>query len=141
MNLTWHKAGVEDLPLLARWNYSLIRDEGHRNQMTVDELTERMKIWLAGEYEAVIFSDHEPVAYALYRKGSESIYLRQFFVVSDKRRNGVGRHAIETLKSQIWPTNTRLTVDVLSQNERGLSFWRNAGYQDYCVTLEIMPKK
>jgi ribonuclease HI len=38
-------------------NYQLIHDEGHRNPMTIQELEERMRAWLAsGEYEAVLFS-------------------------------------------------------------------------------------
>ena len=44
-----------DLDLLAQWNHQLVRDEGHRNQMAVPELRERMTAWLSGEYEAVIF--------------------------------------------------------------------------------------
>lgn len=33
----------------------LIQDEGHRNRMTVAELEQRMRGWIAGEYRAVIF--------------------------------------------------------------------------------------
>ena len=45
----------DDLELLAEWNHQLIRDEGHRNRMTVLELLERMKGWLEWEYRGVIF--------------------------------------------------------------------------------------
>lgn len=48
-------AADSDLDLLAEWNYQLIQDEGHRNPMTVPELRERMRDWLAGEYQAMIF--------------------------------------------------------------------------------------
>jgi predicted acetyltransferase len=130
----------QDMDLLAEWNHQLIRDEGHRNQMPVPELRERMKGWLAGEYKAVVFlGDSEPVAYGLYRETSEEVYLRQFFVPRDKRRNGLGRQAITILRQNIWPSEKRLTVEVLTQNTIGIQFWRDMGYKDYCLTLEMMP--
>jgi hypothetical protein len=70
-----------DLPQLARWNDPLIRDEGHRNRMSLPELEARMQGWLDGEYQAVSFEvENEPVAYARYRLDDAGIYLRQFFV-------------------------------------------------------------
>ena len=139
MKLAWREASVSDVDLLAEWNHQLIRDEGHRNSMTVEQLAERMKKWLSGEYRAVIFAEVEPVAYALFRKEEGLIYLRQLFVRRDRRRSGIGRAAFAILRSEIWPSGIRLTVDVLCRNSAALAFWRSVGYQDYCLTLEIMP--
>lgn len=140
MKLTWHEASNADLGLLAEWNHQLIRDEGHRNSMTVEQLAERMKNWLQGEYRAVILSDGQPVGYALFKSEKDLIYLRQFFVRPERRRSGIGRAAIEVLRKEIWPSGIRLTVDVLCHNTGGVAFWRSVGYQDYCLTLEIMPR-
>jgi GNAT superfamily N-acetyltransferase len=140
MKLTWRNATDNDLGLLADWNHQLIRDEGHRNPMTVAQLEARMKGWLQDEYQAIVFSEGEPVGYALYKKDNGLIHLRQFFVRSDRRRNGIGRSAFAILRQQAWPSDVRLTVDVLCQNPGGIAFWRSLGYQDYCLTLEIMPK-
>jgi GNAT superfamily N-acetyltransferase len=63
------------------------------------------------------------------------------FVVRDRRRQGLGRRAIEILRSQIWPTGKRLTVDVLVGNLGAIAFWRSVGYQDYYLALEILPDK
>ena len=139
MKLSWREASEADLALLSEWNHQLIRDEGHRNPMTVAELADRMKKWLRGEYHAVIFSDTEPVAYALYKNDDALIYLRQLFVRRDCRRTGIGRSAFEILRGEIWPSGVRLTVDVLCQNHGGVAFWRSVGYRDHCLTLEIMP--
>src|SRR5436309_5221185 len=134
------RATAEDCALLAKLNHQLIRDEGHRNRMTVPELEGRMKDWLAKEYVAIVFEDAgEVVAYALYREQQEEIYLRQLFVVRRRRRQGIGRRALHILRSEIWPKTKRLTVDVLVQNEQAIAFWRAVGYRDYCLTLEIMP--
>jgi len=142
MNLTWRYATNADLGLLAGWNHQLIRDEGHRNPMTVAQLTERMRMWLQGEYKAVIYTmDGEPVAYALYKKEAALIYLRQLFVCRDKRRTGIGRAAFAILRGEIWPRDARLTVDVLCANHVAVAFWRSVGYRDYSLMLEIMPEK
>ena len=100
-----------------------------------------MRAWLASEYAAVIFEKGaEVVAYALYREQPEEIHLRQLFVVRNRRRRGLGRQAMEMLRSKIWPRNKRLTVDVLVQNTVAIAFWRAVGYKDYSLTLEILPE-
>ena len=133
-------ATVEDCRLLAELNYQLIRDEGHRNRMTVPELELRMKGWLSTEYRAALFqAGSGVVAYALFRETTEEVYLRQLFVVPSQRRRGLGRNAIDILRSQLWPKTKRLTVDVLVANKPAVSFWRSIGYADYSLTLEILP--
>jgi GNAT superfamily N-acetyltransferase len=140
--MKFRPATLADCPLLAELNHQLIRDEGHRNQMTVPELEQRMREWLAGEYPAVIFEEAGAVvAYGLYREQPDEVYLRQLFVVRKRRRQGIGRQAIEVLRSQIWPKDKRLTVDVLVANPGGVAFWRSVGYTDYALSLEIMPNQ
>jgi len=138
--MKFRRATLNDCALLAELNHQLIRDEGHRNRMTVPELEQRMKGWLASEYAAVLFENSgEIVAYALYREQPEEIYLRQLFVVRNRRRKGIGREAVKILRAKVWPKDKRLTVDVLVQNEAAVAFWRAVGYKDYCLTLEILP--
>ena len=138
-SLTQRSATAVDLPLLAEWNHQLIEDEGHRNRMTVGELEERMRGWLAGEYSATVFEqDRQPVAYAVWSERVAEVYLRQFFVRRDWRRQGVGRAAMRLLFDETWPHDKRLVVEVLCRNEPAVAFWRSVGYQDYCLTLEIV---
>jgi len=138
--MKFRPATVADCSLLAGLNHQLIQDEGHRNPMTVAQLEQRIRDWLAGEYRAVVYEDNgEVVAYALFQEQPEEIYLRQLFVVRHRRRQGVGRRAVEILRSEIWPTTKRLTVDVLATNKTAIAFWRSVGYEDYSLTLEIMP--
>src|SRR5215469_15450697 len=102
--MRFRPAGPDDCALLAELNHQLIRDEGHRNPMTVPELEQRMRIWLETEYTAILFeNDGEVAAYALYREEPEEIYLRQLFVARHLRRRGHGRSAFEILRTQIWP--------------------------------------
>ncbi len=139
--MNFRHATLNDCALLAGLNHQLIRDEGHRNQMTIPELEQRLRGWLASEYAAVIFEDGgEVVAYALYREQPEEIYLRHFFVVRHRRREGLGRRVVEILRSGIWPAGKRLTVEVLVQNSAAVAFWRMAGFKDYSLKLEILPE-
>lgn len=141
MKLTWRYCSEDDVVLLADWNHQLIRDEGARNPMTIEELAKRMQDWLSSEYQAVLFSNSEPVAYALFRKDRSEIYLRQLFVRRDKRRTGIGHAAMEVLRREIWPSDIRLTVEVLCSNTDAARFWRSVGYRDYSIALEILPEK
>ena len=142
ISLTFRRATQADCRLLAELNHRLIRDEGHRNPTKVEQLESRMRDWLGGEYAAILFSiGSDLVAYALFREGDDEIYLRQFFVVAERRRRGIGGRAIALLRSEIWPKKKRLTVEVLVHNAAAIAFWRACGYRDYSLTLEIAPSE
>ncbi len=138
--ITYRPAGLEDASLLGELNAQLIQDEGHRNPMSVGELRERMAGWLATDYRAIIFlKDGEVAAYALYREESTQVYLRQFFVRRDLRRLGIGRECMRLLLAEVWP-RVRIVVEVLAKNEVGAAFWREVGFADYSLALEICPE-
>jgi len=127
-----------DAPLLAAMNQQLIRDEGHRNPMDLAQLAERMRGWLAGEYRAVLFESLAGAAgYALWREEPEYVYLRQLFVVVEHRRQGIGRAALAWLWRNAWRDAARLRVEVLVGNTAARAFWCEAGFEEYCVTLEM----
>jgi predicted acetyltransferase len=139
--MKWRRATAEDCDVLGELNHQLIRDEGHRNPMTVTELAHRMKKWLDREYTVLMFEEAEQLAaYAVFREDPEEVYLRQLFVVRNLRRKGVGREAVRIMRSEVWPTDKRLTVDVLAANQGAVAFWRAIGYRDYGLTLEIVQK-
>ena len=109
--------------------------------MTLPELEERMREWLSGDFNGVIFEDEgNVVAYGLYREQPDMVYLQHFFVVRHRRRERIGRSAIEILRSQVWPKDRKLLLDVLIANESGLAFWRSVGYEVFALSLEITPE-
>jgi GNAT superfamily N-acetyltransferase len=118
-------------------------DEGHSNAMTLEQLEQRMRGWLSGEYRAVLFAqDGAVVAYALFRDDdSRGVYLRQFFVVRERRRQGIGRRALQLVEDETLPRGRRIVVDVLSGNSVGRSFWSTCGFNEYAVTLERLPNE
>jgi GNAT superfamily N-acetyltransferase len=135
--MQYRYASTDDASLLAEMNSRLIRDERHRNRMTVGELEQRMSRWLQDEYHAVLFDDEHGVAgYALYKFEPDWTYLRQFFVEPARRRHGIGRAAIAWLLQNAWKDSSRIRVEVLTVNLPGIEFWRSAGFIDYSLTLE-----
>jgi len=138
--MTHRFAGFADCALLSELNLQLIQDEGHRNPMGFSELYNRMSAWLSEGYRAVLFEVEGSVAgYVLYREDQAAIYLRHLFVLRERRRKGVGRAMIEIMKREFWPGDKRLIVEVLVSNEPAIRFWRAVGFNDYSLTLEILP--
>ena len=135
--MDFHQATLADTAVLARMNQWLIRDEGHRNPMSLAQLEERMRGWLSGQYQAFIFGEAgEPYGYVLYRREAEWVYISQLWVDARFRRRGVGRAAISWMIENHWTKTPRLRMEVLVHNVRGLAFWRAIGFADYALTLE-----
>jgi hypothetical protein len=61
-------ATVADGPTLASMNQQLIRDEGHRNPMNLEQLQARMEKFIRNEYKAILTEQDGVVSgYALFR--------------------------------------------------------------------------
>ena len=137
--LSHRAATIADAPLLAELNHQLIHDEGHRNRMTVPELEERMRNWLATDYRAVLFARGESVAaYTLFRPEGCAVYIRQFFVGREYRRSGMGRMAMQILLNNTLRDFQRVYLDVIIKNSAAHAFWKTVGFRDYAVTMEIL---
>ena len=136
--LRFRSATLRDVPLLARLNRQLIDDERARTRLTLDGLEKRMRQWLRGDYAATIFElSGEPVAYALHRKMEAGTHIRQFFVMPHRRRQGVGRRAMELLRRRVLRSAPMVEVGVLAHNHPALEFWRAVGFSDSVVTLDL----
>ena len=146
MELTLRQAERADLPLLARMNQHLIEDEGSANPMTVGELERRMRNWLEGDYDVALFMLDDVVGYAVYQargethKGSELVYLRQFFVERRYRGRGLGRRAFQRLRGARF-AGAQVTLEVLAANPAGLAFWESLGFEGYAVTMALEPSQ
>lgn len=149
MTLSIRAATEEDIQILARMNKQLIEDEGHRNPMSVPELTQRMRGWLDSGWNADIFMQSDTqanesiIGYALYQHRKDEffpdqsvVYLRQFLIERERRDQGFGRRALQELLRGRFPSRCTIIVDVLTTNERGMGFWRQMGFQPYSMTLK-----
>ena len=138
--LRWIQATPQLWRGLAEMNARLLEDEGHRNRdMPVSDLERRMRGWLeSGEYEAVVFEIDGPVAYALFRRDGDEVFLRQLFVERECRRQGIGRAAVDLLVTEILGSPARVTLEVLSHNVAARHFWNAVGFRNYAVGMELV---
>ncbi len=136
--MTFYKPKADaDVQLLAEMNRQLIQDEGHRNPMTLGELYQRMRGWLAEDYQALMIQDDvSTVGYVLFRQETDFLYIRHFFIVQAFRRKGLGKLAIQKLKEDVWSSNRRLRLEVLVSNSRGTAFWQSVGFGSYSLMME-----
>ena len=131
--------GPGDIGQVAEMNLNLIRDEGSVNPMSLAQLEDRMRAWLAGAYKALlVLCGDEVIGYALYRSEPEEhskdrprIYLRQYFIKKQFRKKGYGKAAIDLILAQHFPENSEISVDVLETNPGGKEFWEKAGFKKY----------
>ena len=126
---------MDDVPELAIMNKSLIEDEKSTNPMNMEELGQRMEGFLNEEYDAYYFMmDDAVIGYALVRKNSTPLYLRQFFIQRQYRRRHYGKEAFSLLLDEL-NTDT-IELDVLPWNEAGLLFWKDCGLQEICISMK-----
>lgn len=141
------RATLSDVPLLARMNQGLIRDEGSRNPMSLEALETRMRGWLSNNWTAVfILSGGETAGYLLYQARRDDffpeqivIFVRHFFIQPEYRRQGIGRAGFEQTAAAYFPADGRIVLDVLAANETGNRFWSSLGFRPYAHTMERQP--
>lgn len=136
--MEYRLATADDTQLLAEMNARLIRDEGHRNAMSLAALKRRMTDWIASSrYRAVLFEKQAAtVGYCLFRVAPEWIYVRHYYVAGEHRRQGIATAAWNWLAANVWNDSQRIRLDVLADNPNGIAFWKSLGFTEYCVTME-----
>ena len=123
-----------ELNILAELNKQLIEDEKHDNKMGVEQLKERMRLFINSDYNAYLFKNDETVVgYALIDITKEPLYLRQFFICRELRRKGYGTAAFNRLIETLG--TSAIDIEVLSRNARGKSFWRSLGFCERSVYM------
>lgn len=126
----------EDLDLLAVLNKQLIEDEQHDNKMNLEQLRERMKGFIHSDYKAYLFeNDFKTIGYALVDHTRNPLYLRQFFICRDVRRQGYGKTAFHELLKYL-DTET-VDIEVMAWNERGIGFWRALGFKERSIYMRL----
>ena len=128
------KCTDQDIHTLAVLNKRLIEDEKSVNPMSTEELENRMKTFLANEYNAYFFKEAEEiVGYALVRHSCSPLYLRQFYIDRAYRRKHYGEKAFHKLREFLQADT--INIDVLPWNEPGLRFWEKLGFTPTCISM------
>lgn len=123
------KCTLKDVAQLAILNKQLIDDEKSDNPMSIKELEDRMTGFLNTEYDAYFFVVNDAVAgYALVKNTCSPLYLRQFLIDRQYRKQYLGTEAFQSLLQYL--NVTSIDIEVLSRNEAGNRFWENCGFEE-----------
>lgn len=123
------KCGLKDVEVLAMLNKQLIDDEKSDNPMSVEELEERMRGFLTSDYEAYFFeADADIAGYALVKTTCTPLYLRQFMINREFRRQHFGTEAFRALMEYLGAD--KIDIEVLPWNEAGKHFWESCGFRE-----------
>ena len=126
-NMLLEKCTYKDIDKLTQLNKQLIEDEMSDNVMSIEELKNRMTTFLDTDYEAYFFTvNSEVIGYALINISVKPIYLRQFLISREYRRNHYGETAFMLLKEKL--NIDTIDIEVLSWNEAGKAFWEKLGF-------------
>ena len=121
------KCSLSDVEELAQLNKQLIEDEKSDNMMTLEQLKIRMRDFLESEYNAYFFMEEDCIAgYVLVSHTSKPLYLRQFFIARNFRRQGKGRAALKLLQEEL--KTDKVDIEVLSWNMAAIKFWESCGF-------------
>lgn len=138
-SISARRASDDDLDALAVMNRQLIEDEGHENDMSLEQLRARMRGFVRSDYEAYVFEEDEAVVgYALVNRAEEPLYLRQFFIRREERRRGLGTLAFSSLLAELKADT--IDVDVLVWNRQGIEFWRSLGFEERSIRMRFREK-
>ena len=128
------KCSIKDVAKLALLNKQLIEDEKSDNAMNINELEKRMKEFLETDYSAYFFlEDSQIVGYALIRNTDNPVYLRQFLIDRNYRKNHYGTQAFQMLLKYL--DIKEIDLEVLPWNKSGLAFWKHCGFSETCIAM------
>ena len=136
----------QDLPQVAQWNVQLHEDEGSP-PLSVDAAAKRLRRWFEdGTFQGAIFlGDGHPVGYVLYehrpvhadQRAAHRVYVRQFFISRESRREGTGTAAFETFVRKLVPKNVNVVLEVKESNSSGQRFWESLSFKPIGVAYEL----
>lgn len=138
-----------DVPLVAKWNIQLHEDEAS-TPMTVEAAEDRYRRWLKGGtfQGALCIVNNEPIGYIIFEhrpvhpdlRASESVYVRQFFICRDSRRNHYGTTAFNVFLNTYVPQTANVILNVKSSNPAGQKFWESLGFNPENIEYELVRK-
>ena len=134
------KCDDRDLDRLAELNKQLIEDEMFDSDFDIAQLRKRMRDFIHSEYCAFIFnSGNRLIGYALVNIIQKPYYIRHFFICRDVRRLGYGKKTFHKLLGKL--NVDTVDLEVLSWNERGISFWHSLGFKERSKYLRLEGRK
>lgn len=130
-------ATLDHLEVLTDMNIALRADEQIDNEMSRVEVKARMRNFITGKQFQVytINADSGIVGYMVVDVIRKPPYLRQFFIETTKRSQGLGTSALAELRTLL--ASDRLDVEVMIWNPRAIKFYEKNGFKARVVGLRL----
>ena len=130
------KATLNDTEELARLNLELMIAEDYDQKLPLEKLIPRMSTFLKTGYDA-FFIDFKgkKAGYILIKTSSTPLYIRQFYILPEFQRRGLGQMTIKAIQ-KYYKTRT-FDVEVMAWNEAGYNFWKKAGFEKRCYSMRL----
>ena len=135
-----------DIKQVAKWNVQLREDEASK-PLSIEEASERYERWFREDlFQGAIFLiGNQAVGYVLYTnrpmdadiRGTDSVYVRQFFIVREARRQKLGTHAFNLFLKELVPSALRCSLQVRASNLFGQRFRESLGFKQESVAYEL----
>jgi ribosomal protein S18 acetylase RimI-like enzyme len=136
MNLTFQKANIENISLIAqlaekiwREHYPSIISEAQIEFMLKDRYSKEAieKDMARGEGYFVAYDKDKAVAYASIELKGDYYYLHKFYVDVSKHRSGIGKNFFDYLLKQI-DSSKPIRLQVNRLNFKAVNFYFKAGF-------------
>jgi ribosomal protein S18 acetylase RimI-like enzyme len=138
--ITLRECTIEDTNILAEMNKQLIEDERATNTMDIDQLKERMAVFIKDGYKAFLFtSENTIIGYSLIDMTKEPVYLRHFFIKREERRRHYGKESFRALIEYL--KIDKLEIDVYDWNDIGKEFWKSLGFKNKWTRMKYKKMK
>ncbi len=136
--LTYRKADEASLSTLVGFFAELVHARDGAVARGEQALTARMRGFLQGGYEAVVFAWAEkPVGYALYSVNPRYAHIRQIYVDGSVSKRVTLERAFTLLRQGELHNYASIRLDVPEANKEWLKRWEAIGFQPRSVRLEL----
>jgi len=89
-------------------------------------------------FDSTIEANQEVLGYLVFRKRKEeydpeaaAVFIRQFFIRTKWRRQGIGSEAFRRIVAEYFPQGANIWLEVLEHNKAAIAFWKAVGFSHY----------
>jgi ribosomal protein S18 acetylase RimI-like enzyme len=135
--MIYRRATTNDIQILTEMNINLRFDERIDNEMSYQEIKERMEGFLNNsEYSIELMEDQENiVGYYLLNESKNPMYLRQLYIKKEYRNQGCGRKTIDHIMEE--KNIKKIDIDVMIWNTDAIAFYERCGFQERYISMRL----
>ncbi|MEL6476905.1 MAG: GNAT family N-acetyltransferase [Pseudomonadota bacterium] len=133
-----HLVGSEALSEMAPLYVQL--DRAHGGKITREQATEKLGLMLQAGHRAVLFRRQGlALGMAIWMDMGDHVFLRNFVIDRDHRREGFGAALFARWRSDLLPAGTKLRLEVGALHAQ--KFWERQGFSIWSTGMRLDPRE